>query len=45
MEEIELRRLIQGGETSKVQFKEKAEDSYKMACEMVAFSNSKEACL
>lgn len=41
MEEIELRRLIQGGETSKVQFKEKAEDSYKMACEMVAFSNSK----
>ncbi|HOI26314.1 MAG TPA: putative DNA binding domain-containing protein [Paludibacteraceae bacterium] len=41
MEELELKRLIQGGETSKVQFKERAEDSYKMACEMVAFSNSK----
>jgi len=35
---IKLRNL---GESSKVQFKERLDDTYKIGCEMVAFSNSK----
>lgn len=40
MDEQKLLELIQCGESSKVQFKEMVTDAYKIATEMVAFSNS-----
>jgi predicted HTH transcriptional regulator len=40
MDGTELLELISKGESSKVQFKEKVTDAYKIATEMVAFSNS-----
>ncbi len=40
MEALELLDIISKGESSKVQFKERIDDSYKVATEMVAFSNS-----
>jgi ATP-dependent DNA helicase RecG len=40
MDELELLDLIQRGESSKVQFKELVNEAYKIATEMVAFSNS-----
>ncbi|MBI3195614.1 MAG: putative DNA binding domain-containing protein [Ignavibacteriae bacterium] len=41
MEPIELLDIIAKGESSTVQFKERISDAYKIATEMVAFSNSK----
>jgi len=41
MTEQEVIRLIQGGESSKVQFKERVEDTHKLSQEMVAFANTK----
>ena len=41
METIELLAIISKGESSAVQFKERVNDAYKIAIEMVAFSNSK----
>ena len=41
METIELLDIISKGESSAVQFKERVNDAYKIAIEMVAFSNSK----
>ncbi|MCU0286182.1 MAG: putative DNA binding domain-containing protein [Acidobacteria bacterium] len=41
MEAFELTEIIAKGESSKVQFKEKVMDAYKISAEMVAFSNSK----
>ena len=40
METIELLDIISKGESSAVQFKERVNDAYKIAIEMVAFSNS-----
>ena len=40
METIELLDIISKGESSTVQFKERVNDAYKIATEMVAFSNS-----
>lgn len=40
MEAIELLDIISKGESSAVQFKERVNDAYKIAIEMVAFSNS-----
>jgi ATP-dependent DNA helicase RecG len=40
MDELEILDLIKKGESSKVQFKEMVSDAYKIATEMVAFSNS-----
>lgn len=40
MEPIELLDIISKGESSTVQFKERVDDAYKIATEMVAFSNS-----
>lgn len=40
MEAIELLDIISKGESSTVQFKERVNDAYKIAIEMVAFSNS-----
>jgi len=37
----ELIEIIQKGETSTVQFKERLTDAYKLETEMVAFSNTK----
>lgn len=39
MEAVELLEIISKGESSKVQFKERSDDAYKLAIEMVAFSN------
>ena len=39
MTDQELKHIIQEGETTRVQFKRRVEDAYKIACEMVAFSN------
>lgn len=41
MNVADLSQLIEKGESSTVQFKEKVKDAYKIATEMVAFSNSK----
>ena len=41
METLELLQLIQKGESSSVQFKERVEDSHKFSQELVAFSNTK----
>ena len=41
MNELEVFELIKKGESSKVQFKEKVDDAYKIGTEMVAFSNSR----
>jgi predicted HTH transcriptional regulator len=41
MDELAILDLIKKGESSVVQFKEKVTDAYKIAAEMVAFSNSK----
>ena len=41
MEALEILDLIQRGESSKVQFKERVNDAYDIATEMVAMSNSK----
>lgn len=41
MDAIELLELIEGGENTTVQFKERETDAYKMGQEMVAFANSK----
>jgi len=41
MEALEILELIQKGESSKVQFKERVNDAYDIATEMVAMSNSK----
>jgi predicted HTH transcriptional regulator len=41
MTQAELSKLIQGGESSHVQFKEHFSDDLKMAHEMIAFSNTK----
>lgn len=38
---LELQDIINKGESSQVQFKEGVDDAYKLATEMVAFSNSK----
>ena len=38
---LELQDIINKGESSQVQFKERVDDAYKLATEMVAFSNSK----
>ncbi len=40
MDALEIFDLIKKGESSKVQFKEMVTDAYKIATEMVAFSNS-----
>lgn len=40
MDALELLELIQKGETSSVQFKERLPEAYKLGTEMVAFSNS-----
>ena len=40
MTDQELKHIIQEGETTRVQFKRRVEDAYKIACEMVAFCNS-----
>ena len=40
MEALELLDVISKNESSKVQLKERADDAYKLATEMVAFSNS-----
>lgn len=40
MEALELLDIISKSESSKVQLKERADDAYKLATEMVAFSNS-----
>src|SRR3954470_20432709 len=40
METIELIDIISRGESSTVQFKERVNDAYSIATEMVAFSNS-----
>lgn len=40
MEALELLDIISKNESSKVQLKERADDAYKLATEMVAFSNS-----
>ena len=36
----ELKHILQQGETTRVQFKRRIDDAYKVACEMVAFCNS-----
>lgn len=41
MNAIELQHIIQGGETSKVQFKERLENADSFAAEMIAMSNAK----
>ena len=41
MKSGELRRIINQGETSKVQFKERLENKESIAAEMIAFANSK----
>jgi ATP-dependent DNA helicase RecG len=41
MEVLELLDIIQKGESSTVQFKERVDEAYKISTEMVAFSNSK----
>src|SRR5665811_1980348 len=41
MDALELLDLIQMGESSKVQFKVRINDAYKLGSEMVAFSNAK----
>jgi len=41
MEPLELIELIQKGESSLVQFKERIEDAHKLSQELVAFSNTK----
>lgn len=41
MEALKLLDTIQKGESSTVQFKERVDDAYKIATEMVAFSNSR----
>ncbi len=41
MDALELLDLIQKGESSKVQFKERIHDAYKIGTEMVAFANTK----
>ena len=41
MKSEELRRIINQGETSKVQFKERLENKESIAAEMIAFANSK----
>ncbi len=41
MDSLEVLDLIKKGESSKVQFKETVTDAYKIATEMVAFSNSR----
>lgn len=40
MEALELLDLIEAGESTKIQFKQQIDDSYKMGTEMVAFANS-----
>ena len=40
MEALELLDIIEGGESSTVQFKERIDDNYKLGGEMVAFANS-----
>ncbi len=40
MDALEISKLIKKGESSKVQFKESVTNAYKIATEMVAFSNS-----
>ncbi len=40
MEAVELRKVIQAGESSVVQFKRRVSDAYKVGTEMVAFTNS-----
>ncbi|OQX20887.1 MAG: hypothetical protein BWK75_04395 [Candidatus Altiarchaeales archaeon A3] len=40
MEPLEISEIIQKGESSTVQFKERVNDAYSIATEMVAFSNS-----
>ncbi|MCZ2393656.1 MAG: ATP-binding protein [Chitinophagales bacterium] len=41
METSELLKIIQGGETTTVQFKERVDDAYKIGTEIVAFMNTK----
>ena len=41
MEPLELLELVQKGESSTVQFKERIDDAHKLSQELVAFSNSK----
>jgi predicted HTH transcriptional regulator len=40
MTDIELRKIISGGESSRVQFKERLSEQIKMAHEMIAFANT-----
>ena len=40
MKADELLHIIRMGETSTVQFKERIDDTYKLGCELTAFSNS-----
>lgn len=40
MDALVLKQIIQQGETSMVQFKERVSDAYKIGCELVAFSNA-----
>lgn len=40
MDAKKLKAIIMMGESTTVQFKERVDDSYKIGCEFVAFSNS-----
>lgn len=45
MTKEELNNIIQHSEVSRVQFKERIDDNYKIGTELVAFSNSRGGCL
>ena len=40
MNESDIQKLVDNGESTKVQFKERITDKYDIGCELVAFSNS-----